>query len=114
MVELRYPTRPKEAALVPVLEGNGTTEGTYYIGNLLEMVRSGSVTNYRHYMYVGGEPIAAYSRESNGTNTFSYFPSDHQSSMAAITNSSGGVVVNERRKKAARRETKRMRREDEK
>jgi RHS repeat-associated protein len=75
--------------------GNSTTEGTYYIGGLLEMVNNGSVTNYRHYIYAGGEPVSVYSRQSNGTNTFYYTLSDHQGSVSAITNSSAGVVVNE-------------------
>ena len=36
-----------------------------------------------------------YSRKSTGTNTFSYLSSDHQGSVASITNSSGASVVNE-------------------
>jgi hypothetical protein len=76
--------------------GNSTQETTDYVGGLLEVVSSGGVTDYRHYINTGGEQIAVYSRKSNGTNTFSYLLSDHQASVASITNiSSGGVVVGE-------------------
>lgn len=75
--------------------GNGSQETTNYIGGLLEVVASGSVTDYRHYINVAGEQIAVYSRKSSGTNTFSYLLSDHQASVASITNSSGAQVVGE-------------------
>jgi len=75
--------------------GNGTQETTNYVGKLLEVVASGSATDYRHYINVGGQQVALYSRKSNGTNTFSYLLSDHQASVASITNSSGGVVAAE-------------------
>jgi len=75
--------------------GNSTQETTDYIGGLLEVVASGSVTDYRHYISAGGEQVAVYSRKSTGTNTLSYLLSDHQASVASITNSSGGVVVAE-------------------
>jgi RHS repeat-associated protein len=75
--------------------GNSTQETTNYIGGLLEVVASGSVTDYRHYINVPGELIAVYSRKSSGTNTLSYLLSDHQASVASITNSSGSQVVGE-------------------
>jgi RHS repeat-associated protein len=75
--------------------GNSTQETTDYVGGSLEVVSSGGVTDYRHYINAGGEQIAVYSRKSNGTNTVSYLLSDHQASVASITNSSGGVVVGE-------------------
>lgn len=75
--------------------GNGTTESTYYAGAPLEIVTSGSVTNYRHYIYAGSEPVAVYSRSSSGTNAVNYVLSDHQGSVAALTNSTGGTVVSE-------------------
>jgi RHS repeat-associated protein len=74
--------------------GNSTQEATNYIGGLLEVVASGS-TDYRHYINAGDENVAVYSRKSNGTNTFSYLLSDHQASVASITNSSGAQVVGE-------------------
>ncbi len=71
------------------------TETTNYIGGLLEQVISGGVTDYRHYVYAGNEPVAVYSRKSTATNTWSYFLSDHQGSIAGIINSSGAIDVNE-------------------
>jgi RHS repeat-associated protein len=75
--------------------GNSTTETTDYVGRLLEVVASGGVTDYRHYVYGGAGVVAVYSRKSSGTNTFSYLLSDHQASAASITNSSGAQVVGE-------------------
>jgi RHS repeat-associated protein len=75
--------------------GNGTQETTNYIGGLLEVVASGSVTDYRHYISLGGEQIAVYSRKTSGGNTFSYLLSDHQGSVASITTNSGAQVVGE-------------------
>jgi RHS repeat-associated protein len=75
--------------------GNGTVEITDHVGGLLEVATASGVMDYRHYIYAGSEPVAIYSRKSTGVNTFSYLPSDHQGSIAAITNSSGAVVVAE-------------------
>jgi RHS repeat-associated protein len=75
--------------------GNGTSETTNYVGRVLEVVSSGSVTDYRHYIYAGAEPVAVYSRKTSGVNTFSYLLSDHQASLTAIFNSSGTPDVNE-------------------
>jgi RHS repeat-associated protein len=75
--------------------GNSTTETTDYVGGLLEIVAAGGVTDYRHYINAGSEPVAVYSRKSTGVNTFSYLLSDHQGSIASITNSSGTAVVGE-------------------
>ncbi len=73
--------------------GNGTTESTYHAGPL-EIVTSGSVTSYRHYIYAGSEPVAVYSRSSSG-NAVDYVLSDHQGSVAALTTSTGSVAVSE-------------------
>jgi RHS repeat-associated protein len=75
--------------------GNGTTESTYYVGSLFEVVTSGGSTNYRHYVRAGSEPVAVYSRTTSGTNTWDYIQSDHEGSVAAITSSSGSPVVDE-------------------
>jgi RHS repeat-associated protein len=75
--------------------GNGITEYTYYVGSALEVVLSGGVTNYRHYIYAGNEPVAVYSRLSSGTNTVDYVLQDHQGSVAALTDSNGNTVVSE-------------------
>jgi RHS repeat-associated protein len=78
-----------------VYTGNGTSETTDYIGGLMDVVISGSAVDYRHYVYAGSEQVAVYSRKSSGANTMCYFLSNHESSVAKITNSSGGVVVSE-------------------
>jgi RHS repeat-associated protein len=75
--------------------GNGIAETTDYVGRALEIVSSGGITDYRHYISANGRAVAVYSRKSNGTNTFSYVLSDHENSVASITNSSGASVVNE-------------------
>jgi len=75
--------------------GNSTTETTYYIGRALELVNSSGVNNFRHYIYGGSGAVAVYSRNSSGTNTFDYLLSDHQASVASITNSSGSQVAGE-------------------
>src|SRR5579862_4746892 len=58
------------------------------------------VTAYRHYTttYMEEQASCHYSCKScksNGTNTFSYLLSDHEASMASITNSSGSQVAGE-------------------
>jgi RHS repeat-associated protein len=73
----------------------GGADLTYHVGGLLDIVSSGGATEYRHYIYAGGEPIAIDSRSSTGTNAFYYLLSDHQGSVAAITNGTGAVVVGE-------------------
>jgi YD repeat-containing protein len=75
--------------------GNSTQETTNYVGGLMEVVANGSVTDYRHYINVAGEQIAVYSRQTSGTNTVSYLLSDHQASVASMTNSGGAQVVGE-------------------
>ena len=75
--------------------GNGTNERTNYVGGLMEQVLSGSTLTYRHYIYAGNEPVAVDSRTSATSFTMDYLISDHQASMASITNASGGVVVDE-------------------
>lgn len=74
---------------------NSSTETTDYIGGLMEEVSGGGITDYRHYIYAGNEPIAVYSRKSTLANTFNYLLTDQEGSVAAITNSSGATVVNE-------------------
>ena len=75
--------------------GNNTTETTDYIGPLLQFVSSGGVLDYRHYIRAGHEVVAVYSRKSTGVNTFTYTLSDHQRSVASLTNSSGAEVIGE-------------------
>ena len=60
----------------------------------MEVISSGGITAYRHYINAGSEAVGIYSRASTG-NSIDYVLSDHQSSVASITNSSGGVIVPE-------------------
>ena len=71
------------------------TELAYHVGGLFDIVTSQGVTNYRHYVYAGNEPVAIISRESNGSNSIYYLLTDHQGSITAITNSAGALVVGE-------------------
>jgi RHS repeat-associated protein len=72
-----------------------TTEQTYYIGGLVDLVFSGGTTNYRHYIYAGNEPVAVYSRTTAGANTMSYMLEDHQGGVSAIASGAGTADVNE-------------------
>ncbi len=86
---------PDRSRWQQVYVGNSTNETTDYVGGLLELVSNGSVTDYRHYIAANGQVVAVYSRKSSGTNTLSYLLSDHQASVASITNSSGAQVAGE-------------------
>lgn len=86
---------PDRNAYLEQTQTSSGTEVAYHIGGMLDVVTSGSVTDYRHYIYAGNEPVAIASRKSSGTNALYYLLSDHQGSIAAITNSAGAVLVNE-------------------
>ncbi len=73
---------------------DSATETTYYIGGLMEQVDA-NITDYRHYVYAGSEPVAILSRKSTLVNTWSYLLSDHIGSISAITSSTGAVDINE-------------------
>ena len=62
---------------------NNGTEVTIYIGGLLEQVASGGITNWRHYVYAGKEPVAVYSRTSTLVNTWSYFYTESPTAAAS-------------------------------
>ena len=64
--------------------GPSGSESTTYLGDLLEKVIIGTVTDWRHYIVAGGEQVAVYSRKSTGTNTLRYTLEDHQGSPSAI------------------------------
>ena len=74
---------------------SGSTEQAYHVGGLLDVVINGGVTDYRHYIYAGAQPVAIFSRKSSGTKTSYYLFNDHQGSIAAITNGSGALVTGE-------------------
>jgi RHS repeat-associated protein len=75
--------------------GPTTTEFTYFVGGLMDVVYNSGTTDYRHYIYAGGEPIAVYSRTTAGVNTMSYMLADHQGSVSAISSNAGTSDVNE-------------------
>jgi hypothetical protein len=78
-----------------VFSTGSNSETTYYIGGLLEKVIAGSLTDYRHYIKVGGESVAVYSRTSASQNTLRYVLSDHQGSIDTIASSSATRVIDE-------------------
>lgn len=78
-----------------IYTGSIGTETTYHVGGLLEKVISGGITDYRHYIFAGSEPVAIYSRQSTGTNTLHYALTDHQGSFAGILTNTGTTDVNE-------------------
>ncbi len=75
--------------------GNGITETTDYIGDFLELVTSGGVSDYRHYIYAGGEPVAVVLAQKFRGQYAQLFPIRSSGSVANITNSSGAVDVQE-------------------
>jgi len=75
--------------------GPGGAETTEYIGGILEKVSSGGVTDWRHYIFANGQPVAIVSRKDAGPtpNTVSYRLEDHQGSPATLTDGSGAELV---------------------
>lgn len=55
----------------------------------------GGITDWRHYIRAGSELVAVMSRQSSGTNVTHYVLSDHQGSIARITDGSGVTTVGE-------------------
>ncbi|HEV2272336.1 MAG TPA: RHS repeat-associated core domain-containing protein [Steroidobacteraceae bacterium] len=86
---------PDRRAYFEQTQSSSGTETNYHVGGLLDIVTSGGVTDYRHYVYAGGELVAINSRKSTGVNALHYVLSDHQGSVAAITDTTGAVVVGE-------------------
>jgi RHS repeat-associated protein len=93
--EVQFNYGPDRERWEQIYTVSGTTEQTYYIGGLMDLVFSGGTTNYRHYIYAGSEPIAVYSRTAAGAITMSYMQEDHQGSVSAITSSAGTTSVDE-------------------
>lgn len=75
---------------------NGSTiEITEYIGGLLEKVTSDGLTDWRHYIEVGGAPVALMSRKSTGSNTTRYLLKDALQSVAEVLDTAGATYVSE-------------------
>lgn len=72
------------------------TESTIYVGGILEKKIYDGTTEYRHYIYAGGEPLSVYIRRDNGSSNRHIFLKNHQGSIASVTwGGSGGISVNE-------------------
>lgn len=78
-----------------VYSDGSSIEQTIYAGRLLEKVTLGSLVDWRHYIRVNNELVAIMSRQSTGTNVTHYALSDHQGSLAEITDGSGATTVTE-------------------
>jgi RHS repeat-associated protein len=76
-----------------VATASGITETTFYVGGLLEKVTLLGVTSWKHYITAPSGPVALYARRSDGTQSTSYFTSDHLGSADSITDASGAVQV---------------------
>jgi RHS repeat-associated protein len=88
------PARQYVQTVMPHPSG-GNTETIRYIGEALQRRTRGTVTDWRHVVYVGAEAVAIISRQSTGTNTVRYRLSDHQGSTAVLASSSGAVLLKE-------------------
>jgi RHS repeat-associated protein len=75
---------------------NGTaSETTIFVGGILEKHTANGITEYRHAINAGDQPVALYTRPSSGTITTQYFLLDHLGSVAEVTNSLGTLDVAE-------------------
>jgi RHS repeat-associated protein len=73
----------------------GTTETTYYVGGLLEVVTRGSgPTEFRHQI-PAGSGTAVYTRRSDGSTGTYYATSDHLGSSDLVMDSVGNVLSRE-------------------
>jgi RHS repeat-associated protein len=72
-----------------------TSETTVYVGGLLERMKKGTKTEYRHQIRAGAAAVAVYVRRSAGTplqDTY-YLHRDQLGSPELITDASGAAVV---------------------
>jgi RHS repeat-associated protein len=72
------------------------TERTYYPTPMFERVDTSTGSDYRHYIYAAGRPVAVVSRTTAGTTTARALFADRQGSISSIiTDSTGTALVNE-------------------
>jgi len=78
------------------LDSNGP-EKTYYVGGLLEKVNKngGTLWDWRHYVYIGSEPVAIVSRTTGSPTTIRYVLKDYLGSVHALLDNTGSVLVKE-------------------
>jgi RHS repeat-associated protein len=74
---------------------SGSVESTFYVGGLMDIVKLNGTVDYRHYIYVGKEPITIYSRTLAGGITMSYILKDQLGGVSTIASNMGAVDVNE-------------------
>jgi len=81
-----------------VYVNGSTTETTIYIGGLLEKWTRGTLTEWRHTIYAGGNPVALYTRQSGSasSNLTRYFHLDPLGSIETVTDSTNAIYVRER------------------
>lgn len=84
---------PTRARWKHIYKTGGTTFTHTYVGELMETVVSGGVTEFKHFIAVHGQSIALYSRKSTGANAIYYRHDDHLGSTEHLTDSAGSNVV---------------------
>lgn len=84
---------PNRARWKHIYKTGGTTFTHTYIGDQMEQVVSGGVTEFKHFIVVRGQSIALYSRKSTGTNAIFYRHDDHLGSTEHLTDGAGSNVV---------------------
>jgi RHS repeat-associated protein len=73
------------------------TQTTLYIGGVLEKWSKGALTEWRHYLNAGDQPIAIHTRQTgSSSSTFTrYLHLDLQGSIETVTNADGSVYLRE-------------------
>ena len=74
------------------VDASGNTTATTYIGNIFEVVSTGSTVQYRHSITANGGVVAIHTIDQSGDVTTDYVHSDHLGSVDAITDSTSAVT----------------------
>jgi RHS repeat-associated protein len=74
-------------------DGTHPLETVYTIGGLLEVVKIGSTTTYRHTIVGGGGPVAIMGKSTAGE-VLHYVLTDHQGSTESFVENGSGTVTN--------------------
>ncbi len=75
-----------------VLNDNGNSTTTVYIGSLYEKVTTGTNSEELHNIFVNGKVIATYTKPKTGTATTKFMLYDHIGSLSIITDQTGALV----------------------
>jgi RHS repeat-associated protein len=73
----------------------GATYTHTYIGNLVEKVVGPTTTEWKHYIYANGAPVAMYIPQVAGTKHRYYLTRDHLGSVSTITRGDGAWRLSE-------------------